>query len=62
MPKLLHPIAMKLDALAIVFDARVTASDADVIRCTSGCLIARLLHPTVKRSDARWRLSVAKAR
>ena len=26
------------------------------------CLIIRLLHPTVKRSDARWRLSVAKVR
>ena len=26
------------------------------------CLIVRLLHPTVKRSDVRWRLSVAKVR
>ena len=53
MPKLLHPIAMRLDALAVIFDAKATASDADVIRCTGGCLIARLLHPIVKRSDAR---------
>ena len=47
----------------IVFDeiARA-ASDADAIRCTGDCLIVRLLHPTVKRPDARWRLSVAKVR
>ena len=37
---------------AVDFDAR-TASDADVIRCTGEVvLIPKLLHPTVKRSDA----------
>ena len=37
-------------------DAQVAAPDRDEVRCTGGCLIVRLLHPTVKRSDARWRL------
>ena len=58
MPKLLHSIAMRLDALTVIFDVRATASDVDVIKCTDDCLIVKLLHSTVKRSNARWRLSV----
>ena len=63
MPKLLHPIAMKLDALA-----NFSWCQDCCTWCWNhqmhwrSCLIARLLHPTVKRPDARWRLSVAKAR
>ena len=141
MPKLLHPIAIKLDARwRLSEEIARAASNADAIRCTGGCLkklprlhlmpmpsdaltivwkncqnciwcrchqmhwrlsrcqggciwsrtirctdevvcdvkwlhpmlmhqmhwrsclIVRLLHSTVKRSDARWRLSVAKVR
>ena len=96
MPKLLHPIAMRLDALGDCLIARTAAPDRETIRCTltivcltrtrwcwlcvenamperlhlisndqmhwRSCLIVRLLHSTVKRPDTRWQLSVAKAR
>ena len=52
------PTAIRWQAV----DAQVAAPDRDEVRCTGDCLIVRLLHPTVKRSDARWRLSIAKAR
>ena len=91
MSGLLHPIVKRSDALTVVYDVRVAASDRETVRCTGGCLwcqgcctrsqsdqmrgswcpssciwsrrgqmhwrsclIVRLLHPTVKRSDARW--------
>ena len=56
--KLLHSIAMKLNALTNFFWCQNCC-----IWCWNhqmhwrSCLIARLLHPTVKRPDARWRLS-----
>ena len=42
--KLLHSIAMKLNALTIVFDVKITAFDVNVIKCTDNCLIVKLLH------------------
>ena len=63
MPGLLHPTVKRPDArwrLSIDEVARV-ASDADAIRCTGGCLDARLLHPTVKQSDALAKLSDCQA-
>ena len=59
MLKLLHSIAMKLDALANFFwcqDCCIWCWNHQVH--WRSCLIVRLLHPIVKRSDARWRLSV----
>ena len=34
---------------------------AETVEYTGGCFDARLLHPTVKQSDARWRLSDCQA-
>ena len=59
MLKLLHLIAMKLDARWRLFEeiAR-TASDVDVIKCTDGCLDVRKTASDLERSDALTRLSV----
>ena len=37
-------------------DAQIAAFNRDEVKCTDDCLIVRLLHLTVKQSNARWRL------
>ena len=59
MPELLHPIAMRLDALAVLSDCQTAAPDRETVRCTlavvwescQGCIWCRC-------HQIHWRLSV----
>ena len=47
----LHLMSMSSNALTIVFDVKITAFDVNVIKCIDDCLIVKLLHSIVKRSN-----------